>query len=185
MNVILNTDIQTEESFDFPVEEVAEQVCRRALEQESFPYDAEISLLITTPEEIRTLNREYRGIDAETDVLSFPGLDCEEGGDYTCVEEDPLAYEDPDNGCVVLGDIVLNAQRVREQARLYGHSDKREYAFLVAHSMLHLLGYDHMEESEAADMEERQERVLASLGIRRDPQEADAGDGPLSGGEHG
>ncbi len=177
MNVILNTDIQTEEEFDFPMEELALKVCRRALEMENFPYDAEISLVVTTPEEIRVLNRDYRGIDAETDVLSFPGLDCEEGGDYQCVEDNPAAYEDPDNGCVVLGDIVLNAERVKEQARLYGHSDRREFAFLTAHSMLHLLGYDHMTEEEAQDMEARQERILESLQIRRTPSpEAQAGE---------
>jgi probable rRNA maturation factor len=168
MNVILNTDIQSGESFDFDQEKLAEEVCREALRQEAFPYDAEISLLITDPEEVRALNREYRGIDDTTDVLSFPGLDYEEPGDYACVEDSLADYTDPFNGCVVLGDIVLNAARVKEQAVLYGHSERREFAFLIAHSMLHLCGYDHMEAEEAADMEARQERILQALGITRE-----------------
>ena len=168
MNVILNTDIQTGEDFDFDREQVAEAVCRQALLQEGFPYDAEISLLITDPEEVRALNRDYRGIDDTTDVLSFPGLDYDEPDDFRCVEESLADYTDPENGCVLLGDIVLNASRVKEQAAMYGHSERREYAFLIAHSMLHLCGYDHMEPEEAADMEARQERILAALGITRE-----------------
>ena len=110
------------------------------LKQESFPEDAEISLVVTDAEEVHRLNLEFRGIDRTTDVLSFPGLDFEE----------PAAFEDsidegcinPDNDCVMLGDIVINAEKVKEQAAEYGHSEMREFAFLIAHSMLHLCGYD-------------------------------------------
>lgn len=163
--VVLNTDIQTEERFEFDPEKIALKVCEEVLKQESFPEDAEISLVVTDAEEVHRLNLEFRGIDRTTDVLSFPGLDFEE----------PAAFEDsidegcinPDNDCVMLGDIVINAEKVKEQAAEYGHSEMREFAFLIAHSMLHLCGYDHMTPEEAEVMEERQEKALTSLGITR------------------
>ena len=163
--VVLNTDIQTEEKFDFDPEAIALKVCEEVLMREQFPEDAEISLVITDAEEVHRLNLEFRGIDRTTDVLSFPGLDYEE----------PSAFEEsidescinPDNDCVMLGDIVINAQKVKEQAAEYGHSEFREFAFLIAHSMLHLCGYDHMTPEEAEVMEERQEQALESLGITR------------------
>ena len=163
--VVLNTDIQTEEKYDFDPEATALRVCEEVLRQESFPEDAEISLVLTDAEEVHRLNLEFRGIDRTTDVLSFPGLDFEE----------PSAFEEsidescinPDNDCVMLGDIVINAQKVKEQAAEYGHGELREFAFLIAHSMLHLCGYDHMTPEEAEVMEERQEQALESLGITR------------------
>ena len=91
----------------------------------------------------------------------FPGLDYEAPADFTCIDESCI---NPDNDCVMLGDIVINAQKVREQAAEYGHSELREYAFLVAHSMLHLCGYDHMSPEEVQVMEEHQEKALAALG---------------------
>lgn len=162
---VLNTDIQTEEKFDFSAEETALSVCEEVLRQEQFPEEAEISLVITDEEEIHRLNLSFRGIDRPTDVLSFPALDYENPADFSCIDETCF---DPDNDCVFLGDIVICAQKVREQAAEYGHSEKREFAFLVAHSMLHLCGYDHMTPEEAAVMEERQERALRSLGISRE-----------------
>ncbi len=164
--VVLNTDIQTEEKFDFDPDQIAKKVCEEVLRQEDFPGDAEISLLVTDAEEVHRLNLEFRGIDRTTDVLSFPGLNF----------DDPALFEDsidsssfnPDNGCVMLGDIVINAQKVKEQAAEYGHTELREFAFLVAHSMLHLCGYDHMTLEEADVMEKRQELALTSLGITRD-----------------
>ena len=163
--VVLSTDIQTEEKFEFDPEETALKVCEEVLRREAFPEDAEISLVLTDAEEVHRLNLEFRGIDRTTDVLSFPGLDFEE----------PSAFEEsidescinPDNDCVMLGDIVINAQKVKEQAAEYGHSEMREFAFLIAHSMLHLCGYDHMTPEEAEVMEERQEKALTSLGITR------------------
>ncbi len=168
--VILNAEIQTEEKFDFSYETVAEKVCRQALLQEGFPMDAEIELTVTGPEEIHRINREYRDVDRETDVLSFPNLEYETPGDFSMIEEDGADCMDPETGCVFVGSIVINADKVREQAEEYGHSTLREYAFLVAHSMMHLCGYDHVDVSpeEAALMEEKQEQVLQALGIGRE-----------------
>ena len=180
--VVLNTDIQTEEKFDLSagsdegslsaaqfeeaVEEIARKVCEEVLRQEWFEDDAEISLLITDEEEVHRLNLEYRGIDRTTDVLSFPALEYEVPADFDGAIDDSCI--DPDNGCVMLGDIVINARKVKEQALEYGHSELREFSFLVAHSMLHLCGYDHMTPEEAEEMEDRQERVMQSLGITRE-----------------
>lgn len=180
--VVLNTDIQTEKRFDFSrdlptdpstdltpdfsLEETARRVCEEVLRQEAFPEDAEVSLLIADAPEVKRLNLEFRGIDSTTDVLSFPALEYDAPADFEgAIDETSI---NPDNGCVMLGDIVVNAEKVREQALEYGHSELREFAFLVAHSMLHLCGYDHMTPKEAEVMEERQENVLKTLGITRD-----------------
>lgn len=168
MRIVLNTEIESKEKFDFSLKLTARKVIRASLRQEGFPADAELSLLITDDNGIRTLNREFRGIDRETDVLSFPSLTYERPSDFGMITEDPEDCTDPANGCVVLGDIVINTARVKKQAAEYGHSEEREFAFLVAHSMMHLCGYDHMTEPEAREMERRQESVLENLGITRE-----------------
>ena len=119
-------------------------------------------------EEVHRMNLEYRGIDRTTDVLSFPAVDFPAEADFSSVKENEADYLDPETGRLQLGDIVINASRVWEQAAEYGHSVRREFAFLVAHSMLHLCGYDHMTPEEAARMEARQEAVLQKLGIPRE-----------------
>lgn len=168
MTFYIEADEGVNARFPFDVEAVARQVAERVLESEGCPYEACVNLLLTDNSGIREFNREYRGIDAETDVLSFPNLDGE-GEDFFEIPKDREAdYFDPDTGELVLGDIILSVDRVREQAECYGHGTKRELAFLVAHSMFHLCGYDHMEESQAKVMEEKQEAVLSQLGITRD-----------------
>jgi probable rRNA maturation factor len=128
-----------------------------------------VGLTITDSEGIHELNKEFRGIDAPTDVLSFPNVSYEKAGDFSVLLGEQLVdLLDPDTGKIMFGDIVINEDRVRSQAEDYGHSIKREFAFLVAHSMLHLCGYDHMEEEEAKVMEKKQEDVLGELGITRD-----------------
>ena len=130
-----------------------------ALEYENFGRDAELSLSFVTNEEIHQLNSEYRGVDRPTDVLSFPMID----GDAD--EGDIDMY----SGAVVLGDIIISAEKAVEQAAAYGHSVERELAFLAVHSVLHLLGYDHERSpEEEKDMFERQEKILSSAGITRE-----------------
>lgn len=152
----------------FDPEETARQVCQAALELENCPYEAAVALVLTDNAGIRELNRQYRGIDQETDVLSFPNVDFREEGVFQIEEDREADYFDPDTGELVLGDIMISVDKVQEQAQKYGHGIRREFAFLVAHSMLHLCGYDHMEAQQAKDMEERQEAILAGLGITRD-----------------
>lgn len=154
--------------FDFDWKEVFETVAEAVLEQEGCPYESQISLMITDNEGIREFNRDNRGIDKETDVLSFPNIDFVQPSDFELVEEDEADYFDPETGELILGDIIISAEKVKQQAAEYGHSEKREYAFLVAHSMYHLCGYDHMEEEEEAVMNEKQELLLQYLEITRD-----------------
>lgn len=159
---------ETEVSFPFDVEKVVESVVTEVLESENCLYEAQVNVLLTDNEGIRSFNKEYRNIDKETDVLSFPNLDFEEPGFYEVDEEDEADYFDPETGELVLGDIIISVDKVCEQAESFGHSQKREFAFLVAHSMLHLSGYDHMEPEEAKIMEAKQEAVLQKLNITRD-----------------
>lgn len=159
---------ETEVTFPFDVEEIVKQVAEAVLDAEGCPYATQINLLLTDNEGIHEFNKEYRGIDRETDVLSFPNLDFEQAGVFAIEESREVDYFDPDTGELILGDIIISVDKVQEQATAYGHSLRREFAFLVAHSMLHLCGYDHMEEEEAKVMEGKQETILTNLGITRD-----------------
>ena len=157
-----------EGEFSVEAEELAVRAAEEVLRLENCKYEVEISLLLCDNESIREINREMRGIDAATDVLSFPAVDFPSPCDYSVIEEQPRAgLFDPDTDRLMLGDIVLSLDRVKEQAAEYGHSREREFAFLIVHSMLHLLGYDHMEDADRERMEEEQKRILESLGISR------------------
>ena len=155
-------------SFDFNAEEIAGRVINKVLEAEKCPFDVEVNLLITDNEGIREYNVSMRDIDKATDVLSFPGLFFEEPSKFYIRKEEEADYTNPENGLIVLGDIIISAEKVFAQAEEYGHSTKREFAFLVAHSMYHLCGYDHMTPQEAAVMEKKQENILNLLQITRD-----------------
>jgi probable rRNA maturation factor len=136
-------------------------VARRALQLERLMEQAELSIILTTDEEVRRLNREYRGIDAPTDVLSFPmGAETTEGG-----QDAFLAPE----GVRMLGDVVISYPQAVRQAVEYGHSLQREVGFLTVHGILHLLGLDHETPEEERVMFAKQEEVLASLGLTRAP----------------
>ena len=159
---------ETEMTFPFDCREILESVMEEVLTSENCPYEAQVNLLITDNDGIQEYNRQFRDKDMPTDVLSFPMIPFRTEADFSVAEEAEADYFDPDTGELILGDIIISVDRVKEQAESYGHSQKREFAFLVAHSMLHLCGYDHMEEDEAKVMEAKQEQVLASLGITRD-----------------
>lgn len=151
---------------DLPCEELARTVIEAALDYEECPYEAEVNLLLTTNEEIQKMNAEFREIDRSTDVLSFPMVDYEEPGEFEFLEEAD-EYFHPETGELMLGDIVISKEKVLSQSEEYGHSPRREYAFLIAHSMLHLMGYDHMEEEERLCMEAKQRDILDRLNILR------------------
>ncbi|MBE5828175.1 MAG: rRNA maturation RNase YbeY [Butyrivibrio sp.] len=160
---------EVDAKFDFDIEELSILVAGKVLETEGCDHDVEIGLTITDDDGIKELNSQFRDIDKPTDVLSFPNVSYETAGDFSVFESDQkIDLINPDTGKIMFGDIVINEKRVREQAVEYGHSEKREFAFLVAHSMLHLCGYDHIDKDEAAVMEKKQEEVLSSLGITRD-----------------
>lgn len=142
-------------------EELVKTVCEKALASEGWDFDAQISITFTNNKDIRIINKEHRGIDRHTDVLSFPMLVFDENLEIIDAEYD--------GDFVVLGDIVISTEQALLQAEEYGHSIKRELAFLVAHSMLHLLGYDHeLGEEQEKIMFSKQKNILEELNITRE-----------------
>ncbi|WP_353096076.1 rRNA maturation RNase YbeY [Tissierella praeacuta] len=133
------------------INEIIDKVAKEVLNLEGKSLDCEVSVSFVDNKEIQELNREYRGVDKETDVLSFP-------------------MEDEFNigGPVLLGDIIISVEKALEQSNDFGHSLYREVAYLTAHSMLHLLGYDHMEEEEKSIMRKKEKEVMKRLGIFKD-----------------
>lgn len=162
----MQIDYETEKELGIDHEALAVKVAEKVLDMEACPYEAQVNLVLTDNEEIKRVNTEFRGIEAPTDVLSFPMIPFEAPADYAIVEEDE-SYFDLDSGELLLGDIMISVDKVFAQAEEYGHSVTREFCFLVAHSMLHLLGYDHMTAPEAAVMEAKQAKALEELGITR------------------
>ena len=159
---------ETSVVFEFNLKEILDLIMEEVLSQEGCPYEAQVNLLITDNEGIHEFNRQYRQVDAPTDVLSFPMIDFIKEADFSVVDHGEAEYFDPESGELILGDIIISADKVKEQALKFGHSQKREFAFLTAHSMLHLCGYDHMTQAQADVMERKQEKVLEALGITRD-----------------
>ena len=160
----VNIENEYEGELNLPYEKIIEEIVLAALDYEKCPYEAEVSVVLTDNENIHALNKEFRSIDRPTDVLSFPMCDYETPADFDRLEEDAEDCFNPETGELLLGDIVISIDKVREQAASYGHSETRELAFLVAHSMLHLMGYDHMEDDERIVMEKKQEEILQSKG---------------------
>ena len=167
--VIIDLLMEVSEQFPFNPQDLFLKVAGEVLRFEQCPYDAEVSVSIVDDAEIRGRNLRFRGIDAVTDVLSFPLIPFPAPSEYSFLEgPDARDCFDPETGGLYLGDIVLACGRAKEQAVAYGHSVTREFAFLTAHSMLHLLGYDHETAEEAAVMEAKQEQILLNLGITRE-----------------
>ena len=158
---------EIEVPFDFDYKEVAKQVIDMALDMEGFPFESEVDITLTDDAAIQEINKEFRQLDKSTDVLSFPLIEYKSAGDFSDLESQDDIFN-PETGEAMLGDIVISVEHVLKQAEEYGHSIKREYAFLIAHSMLHLMGYDHMTPPEAKVMEEKQENILNALNITRE-----------------
>ena len=144
----VTVEYEAEEKLDLPYEEIIKNVIEESLDYVECPYDAEVNVLLTDNAGIHQIN------------LDTPG-------DSSHLEETPEEYFDPDTGELLMGDIVISVDKVKEQAEKYGHSQTRELAFLVAHSMLHLSGYDHMEDEERIQMEDMQREILERRGYRR------------------
>ncbi len=162
-----NMEYEASKQLEFDYEALVKRVIEACLDYEDCPYETEISVLFTDDEEIKKINKEYRDIDAPTDVLSFPAVDYDTPGDFSRLEEMVYEYFHPETGELILGDIVISVDKAYAQAEEYGHTIEREIAFLTAHSMFHLFGYDHMEEDERLIMEEKQSDVLTKLEIIR------------------
>lgn len=157
---------ECEIDFDFDYKKIAEDVVNTAMDFVKFPFEAEVSITITNDSGIHVINKEFRDIDAPTDVLSFPMIEYPTAADFSEIENNDDLFN-PESGEVILGDIVLNIDRIYKQSEDFGHSVLREYAFLIAHSMLHLFGFDHMTDAEAEVMENKQREILDILGISR------------------
>ncbi len=161
IDIILENE-QDKEALTPEIEKAVADVCNSVLSMEQCNFNAQISITLTDNEKIREINKEQRGIDNVTDVLSFPMLEFDEDGNADGEYELDGEY-------VVLGDIVISMERAAEQSVEYGHSILREVAFLTAHSMLHLLGYDHVDDKAGEEiMCVKQEQILSALGITRD-----------------
>ena len=148
----IQINYEAERKLDIDYEKLASEVAEHILETENCPYDVCVNLVITDNEEIKRVNTEFRSIGAPAD--------------YSVIEGDD-SYFDLDTDELILGDVMISVDKVYAQAEEYGHSTEREFSFLFAHSMLHLLGYDHMEPDEAAVMEAKQAKALEDLGITR------------------
>ncbi|MBR5614092.1 MAG: rRNA maturation RNase YbeY [Clostridia bacterium] len=142
--------------------DLVREAAKASLEYMEFGTKVEISVMFTDNEEIRELNREHRDIDRATDVLSFPLIEYDEDGS---VLEEYMDFNP--NGEMVLGDIVISLERAAEQAQEYGHSFEREVGFLTVHSMLHLLGYDHIEPEDEEEMFGYQKEILKKMNLTR------------------
>lgn len=147
-------------------QETAQKVIETALDLTGCIYEAQISLLLTMDTQIQEMNTEFRGIRRATDVLSFPMIEYPAPGEFGFLKEREDCF-DPETGELILGDIVISKEKVLAQAEEYGHSVLREYAFLIVHSILHLTGYDHIEETERREMEEKQDEIMKYLDILR------------------
>lgn len=163
----INIEKEVALTFDFDENVYVEKVILAALDYVECPYEAEVNVLFTDNAGIHEMNQEYRGIDRPTDVLSFPMVSYEIPGNFDSLEEEQEECFHPETGELLLGDIVLSYDKIKEQAKEYGHTELRELCFLVAHSMLHLAGFDHMEEKEREQMEQMQREILDQLGILR------------------
>ena len=167
-HVIYTRNDQKKEPLTPSARALVKRAITAALAYEQFEGQAEVSVTFVDNERIRELNRDYRGKDSATDVLSFPISDGDEDFDMDFGTDEDGDGE-ADAGYAVLGDIVISVERARAQAEEYGHSFERELAFLAVHSTLHLLGYDHeRSEEEDADQRRRQEEILAGMHLTRD-----------------
>ena len=158
--VILDAEVEVPAG----VEERIESVILAALKAQQVGLPCEISVLLTDDEGIHQINLDMRGVDRPTDVLSFPMFELEPG-----VPPEGEDYLDPDSELCPLGDMCISLERAEEQAKEFGHSVEREICYLTVHSILHLLGYDHLDEGPMkAQMRGREEAILAGLGITRE-----------------
>lgn len=151
---------ETKIDFDFAnVEQVIKKAIKAVMDAKNIPASLDVNVLITTKPKIHQINLENRGVDSATDVLSFPYFDYKTPGKFN-----HKIYINEEN---ILGDIILCASKAKEQAKKYGHSQKREVAFLIVHSMLHLIGYDHMKEKDALVMQNEERAIMDIIKIKR------------------
>ncbi|MFP4697610.1 MAG: rRNA maturation RNase YbeY [Eubacteriales bacterium] len=153
--------------FEIEYNSIVKRVIKEVLIEEEIESDVEINVLLVDNEFIKCLNMEHRGKNYPTDVLSFPIIDYAQIGDIKTLDDHKVHHFNMETEELILGDIVISIEKLKEQALLYGHSKERELGFLVAHSMLHLLGYNHMEPEEEDTMKIKQKQILQKVGLIR------------------
>lgn len=166
MSIYIENELDTDISQEYY--DIAKDIIEAAIDFMDCPYECEVNVIFTDNDGIREINKLHRDLDSPTDVLSFPMCSFDKIGDFDSLENNPLEYFNQDTGELMLGDIILNIDRIKSQAMEYGHTKRREAAFLTAHSMLHLFGYDHIDDEERIIMEEKQEEILTKKGYTRD-----------------
>ena len=154
-------------SFGFDPEEKVEEVIAFVRDHVECPYDIEVSVTLVDTDTIRQVNSQFRQIEKVTDVLSFPMMEYDSPRDFGGQAFQNSLSLSPDTQEMILGDILLCSEVVKTQAEEYGHSELREFCFLVVHSMRHLFGYDHIQEEDRREMEEEQRKIMERLGINR------------------
>ena len=167
---MMNISIENESGLNYPEEfnQIISRIVNASVDFLKCPYECQVAVTLVNDEQIHEINLENRNIDRATDVLSFPMMDFNQPNDLSLVEANPQDYFDPESGELLMGDIVISLEHVSAQAKEYNHSERREIAFLTAHSCLHLFGYDHMTDEERLEMEKLQEEILQKEGFTRD-----------------
>ena len=151
--------LDLEENKDY--ENIVQKVVKQCFKEENLENTKlYISIILTTPEHIHEINKQYRNVDKETDVLSFPMFEKEELDEI--IKNQNFEHED------VLGDIIISIDKVKGQAKEYGHSFEREFSYMIVHGFYHLMGYDHIKDEDKIVMRPKEENVLNKLGIKRD-----------------
>lgn len=164
--MVIDITYEAQKKLHISYKKIIEDIVSASIDYLSCPYEIEVSVSIVDEETIQSLNSEYRGIDKATDVLSFPANDYFEPAKFDEFEDIDEAFN-METGDFLLGDIILSAEHIIKQADEYGHTRKRELAFLVAHSMLHLVGFDHIDDTEREKMELMQREILETKGYKR------------------
>lgn len=164
--MMITIENNSKHNLDFNFEDLIKTVVSTATDFVNCPYEAEVFVELTDNGQIQDINKRFRNMDKPTDVLSFPLIEYKTPGVFDDFDEDESLFN-PDSGELMLGDIILSVEKAEEQAAEFNHGIVREVAFLVAHSMLHLFGYDHIESDDVENMEVMQEEILNRLGIKR------------------
>lgn len=166
--IIINFDVSDKYIFEFDYKSLAKKITKKLLELENLHYDFSYNLSIVDKLTIKKINKENRNINKITDVLSFPNIDFKKPSSFKAYIKDDVcdvSILDLTTKTIFLGDVVMCYDKILEQSKLYNHSIKREYSFLLVHSLLHLLGYDHMDIKDERKMFKKQDEILDSLNI--------------------
>ena len=165
IDIIYDYKKLNEKDLDFSISKLTKELLSKTCQIHKINYNFLVTLLICSNYRIKNINKKFRDIDKATDVLSFPNIIFE--NKYKINKKDIINYIDNDTKQIYLGDIIISMDKCISQSKKYGHSIKREFGFLFVHSLLHLLGYDHMDKDEEKEMFDMQDKILTSVGINR------------------